>query len=94
MELTKELLEEGHDQVLSEHIVCQDALEQYFARQRDSTRGNNNPNMKEFSDNSLLFSVVKQATSGSRSQNTQCWKKPQMGYRQTIHRCHERNKSN
>lgn len=70
-ELARQLLNEGHSQILSEHLVCQDALEQYFGRQRDSVGGNCNPSMKEFLNNSLIFSVVKQAKSSTtRNGNT------------------------
>ena len=68
--LTRELLHEGYDVVLSGHLVCQDAVEQYFGRHRDATGGNSNPTSDEFINNTLLFSVVNQASTAVRNGNT------------------------
>ena len=46
--LTKELLSEGYEYVLSEKRMCQDPLEQFFASQRSAVGSNHNPTVGEF----------------------------------------------
>lgn len=70
VDLTRELLQEGYKYVLSEHLTCQDAVEQYFAKQRDATGGNNAPNTKEFLTNNILFQVTKQTAIAPSTGNT------------------------
>ena len=55
--LGKTLLEEGYDFILSEKILCQDPLEQYFSKQRDSTGSNNNPTMAQVLNYNRLHNV-------------------------------------
>ena len=57
MDLSKDLLAEGYEFILSEKLLCQDSLEQYFSKQRYSTGGNNNPSMVEVVDYNRLDNV-------------------------------------
>ena len=57
MDLSKDLLAEGYEFILSEKLLCQDPLEQYFSKQRNSTGGNNNPSMAEVVGYNRLHNV-------------------------------------
>ena len=54
MDLSKDLLAEGYEFILSEKLLCQDSHEQYFSKQCYSTGGNNNPSMVEVVDYNRL----------------------------------------
>ena len=68
--LSTELFDEGYQYILSEHLLCQDTLEQYFSHQRHRTGSNNNPTMAEFLNNSLLLNTTKQVALAPKRGNT------------------------
>lgn len=55
--LGKELLGEGYQFLLTEKFLCQDPLEQYFAKQRAATGSNNNPSMSQVVGYNRLHAV-------------------------------------
>lgn len=59
--LTKQLLEEGYDFILTEKVFCQDPIKQYFSRQRDGTGHNNNPTMSQVLSYNRLHTVCQSA---------------------------------
>ena len=60
--LVPELLNDGFNYVLTEKVLCQDNLEQYFASHRAATGSNNAPTLKEVHNNTRLMSVVGEVT--------------------------------
>ena len=57
--LTKDLLAEGTQFVLSKKLVCQDIVEQFFARHRQSCGGNSAPTLNDMVNNTHLFRLAK-----------------------------------
>lgn len=57
--LAKDLLREGYSFVLTEKLLCQDPLEQFFGHQRDATGSNNNPSMEQVLSYNRLHAVTK-----------------------------------
>lgn len=56
--LAKELLSEGYDYILSQKLVCQDAVEQFFANHRQACGANSAPTLADVVNNTHLFKVA------------------------------------
>lgn len=63
------MLTEGYDYVLSEKLVCQDAVEQHFAHQRRAGGANHNPTAAEYLRSEKKFSVLREMQLPSKSGN-------------------------
>ena len=61
MNLCPDLLSAGYEYILTEKLLCQDPVEQYFSQQRNATGSNNAPTMAEFLNYNRLHSVAKSA---------------------------------
>lgn len=57
--LCRELLSEGYQFVVSKKLVCQDIVEQFFARHRQSCGGNSAPTLHDMINNTHLFRMAK-----------------------------------
>ena len=58
--LTKNLLSQGYSYVLTEKILCQDNVEQYFGLQRRSCGTNQAPTLADYTNNERKMSVVRE----------------------------------
>jgi hypothetical protein len=58
--LSKQLLREGFRFILTEKLLCQDSLEQYFSKQRAGTGSNNAPSMAQFLSFNRLHTVTRE----------------------------------
>ena len=67
--LTKDLLNEGYEYVLTEKLTCQDNLEQNFAHQRAAGGTNHNPTVGEFQRNQLVNEACRTLALPSRKGN-------------------------
>ena len=64
MALGKTLLNEGYQFLLTEKLLCQDSLEQYFGHQLAGTGSNNAPTMSKFVNSSRLITITQEAEAG------------------------------
>ena len=66
--ICKELLDEGYSFVLSQKLVCQDEVEEFFAKQRHACGANSAPSFSDVVNNTHIMKVA-QSTSVSKGTN-------------------------
>ena len=64
MALNKTLHNEGYQFLLTDKLLCQDSLEQYFGHQRGGTGSNNAPTMSEYVISSRLITITQKSKAG------------------------------
>ena len=64
MALDKTLHNEGYQILLTNKLLCQDSLEQYFGHQRGGTGSNNAPTMSEYVNSSRLITITQKVEAG------------------------------
>jgi hypothetical protein len=74
--LSKELLSEGYQYLLTEKMLCQDPLEQFFAKQRDGTGSNNAPTVAQVLNFNRVHSVTRSIEYDLKTGNTEASKNP------------------
>ena len=64
MAVDKTLHSKGYQFLLTNKLLCQDSLEQYFGHQRGGTGSNNAPTMSEYVISSRLIAITQKAEAG------------------------------
>ena len=77
--LARELLQEGYQFILSERLVCQDSVENFFGKQRQALGGNNAPTVAQVQQSNRIFSVTHAAETAIRRGNVRLHKEDNCG---------------
>ena len=67
--LARDLLQEGYKYVLSEKLLCQDSVEQYFAAQRQCGGSVNAPTTSAYLNQAVVMKTTKQVSLPVRTGN-------------------------